>query len=127
MVVAKRAWVWLDSPAARRVMTLLAVASMGLSVFVLAKQYQLTDCLAAYNDRSAQATGARTEAAERDRSAQDRMWQAFADAGDPAKVPPDQAQAYAKAAFERFLKDRAEANKQRAQNPLPAPPSQVCH
>ena len=125
--MTKQIGAWLDSRGASRAVQVVALLALLLSVYVGVKQYRLASCLASYNDRSAKATGARTEAAERDRAAQDAMWQAFADAGDPQKVPPAQAQAYAKAAFEKFLKDRAQANAQRASNPLPAPPSEVCH
>lgn len=124
--MTSRVVVWLDSRSAFRAVQVMAALALFLSVFVGVKQYRLATCLADYNDRSAQATAARTEAAERDRAAQDRMWQAFADAGDPAKVPPAQARKYAADAFQTFLKERAEANKRRAQNPLPAPPSEVC-
>lgn len=126
-MVVNRVWRWLDSPAARRFMQLLAVISLVLSLFVLARQNSLTNCLSRYNDRAAKATAARTAAAEQDREAQDKMWQAFADAGDPNKVPPDKARDYAATAFKEFLLSRAEANLRRSQNPLPAPPSEVCH
>lgn len=125
--MTKQLGAWLDSRQAFRMVQIVALVALVLSVYVGVKQYRLASCLASYNDRSAKATAARTVAAERDRNAQDAMWQAFADAGDPQKVPPAQASAYAKAAFEKFLKDRAQANEQRAKNPLPAPPSQVCH
>ncbi len=117
---------WLDSRSAFRVVQVVAAAALVLSVFVGVKQYRLASCLADYNDRSARATGARTEAAEQDRQAQDRLFQAFSDASNPAKVPPAQARQYAQAAFKRFLEERAEANEQRARNPFPAPPAEVC-
>ena len=121
-----RVWSVLDSKVVTRAIQVVAVASLLLAVSVAGKQYSLTDCLARYQDRSAKATGARTEAAERDRLAQDALWQAIADASDPAKVPPSQAGAHVRKAFAAFLAARESANRQRAENPAPAPPSEVC-
>lgn len=117
---------WLDSRAANRMVQLVAVIALILSGYIGFRQYSLASCLADYSDRSARSSAARADAAEHDRQAQDAMWQAFADASDPAKVPPEKAHEYADAAFKSFLADRVEANRQRANNPPPAPPSQVC-
>lgn len=83
-------------------------------------------CVADYQDAAAESTRARSAAADQDRAAEDAMWQAFADAGDPTKVKPAEAQQYARAAFQKFLRERADARRQRADNPLPAPPSRTC-
>lgn len=112
------AWDW----AVRIAAGLALVVSFGLGVV----QYRYQWCKAGYDDRAARAAAARAAAAEQDRQAEDAMWQAFADAADPSKVPPVQARDYAKAAFARFLSSREQAREQRADNPLPAPPSQVC-
>lgn len=117
---------WLDSRAAFRAVQVVAALALLLSIFVGVKQYRLASCLASYNDRSAKATGARAEAAERDRAAQDALWQAIADTTDPNKVPPGHANAHIKQAFITFLAAREEANRQRRENPAPAPPSEVC-
>lgn len=103
-----------------------AVASLVLAIVVGVRQYELASCLADYNNAAAAATSARSAAADQDRQAEDAMWQAFADASDPKKVPPAQAQKYAMDAFNRFLASRRSAQDQRAHNPLPRPPSQTC-
>lgn len=117
---------WLDSRGAFRVVQAAAAAALLLSILIGVKQYTLASCLADYNDRSARATGARAEAAERDRAAQDRLWQAVDDSMNPQKVAPAQARDHVRAAFVQFLADRRAANEQRANNPPPAPPSQAC-
>ncbi len=108
------------------VVKVVAIIALVLSLIGLWRWNELAGCLASYADRSARATGARSDAAERDRLAQDALWQAIADASDPAKVPPAQAGDYVRKAFATFLAARAEANKKRAENPPPAPPSEAC-
>lgn len=119
-------WSWLDSKAVTRAIQVVAILSLLSAFFVGLRQYKLADCLADFADRNAKATSARADAAERDRLAQDRLWQAFADATNPQKVPPAQAGDHVRKAFAQFLQDREAANKQRAQNPPPPPPAQVC-
>ncbi len=104
----------------------VAIVALLLSLVGLWRWNELGNCLADYADRSAAATGARADAAERDRLAQDKLWQAFADASDPGKVPPGQAGDFVRKAFAQFLSDRADANRQRAENPPPPPPAEVC-
>jgi hypothetical protein len=117
---------FLDSRAADRLGKALAALTLLLTLFLLAERRSLSQCLASYANRDATATLGRSRAADRDRAAEDTMWQAFADSADPAKVPPEQAQEHAKKAFETFLAARAEANRQRKENPPPDPPSKVC-
>lgn len=105
---------------------IVAMLSLLASIAFGVRYYGYTACQAAWSDKTARSAAARTEAAEADRRAQDRMWQAFADASDPTKVPPGQARQYARDAFNRFLADRAEADRKRAENPAPRPPSEVC-
>lgn len=124
--VPRRAWSWLGTSAAARVTQVIAIGSLLLSFFVLGKQVSLTSCVAAYNDRASAATAARVIASEQDRRAEDDMWQAFADAADPSKVPPAQARQHATDAFNQFIATRADARRQRAENPFPAPPSKAC-
>ncbi len=116
-----RGWDW--GEVATRV-ALVAVVLVGTAVVAGWKEF--SECVADYQDKAAAATRARAAAADTDRQAEDDMWQAFADAGDPTKVPPAEAQAYAKKAFQAFLKQRADARRQRAASPLPAGPSNTC-
>ena len=114
---------WLNLDTANRALTLLLLAFVGYH----AVNYQnYVECVAAYQDRQAASNAARAAAADLDRGAEDDMWQAFADAGDPTKVPPAQAREYARAAFEKFLRIRSDARQQRAKNPLPEGPSEAC-
>lgn len=106
-----------------RVLTLVVLV---ITCYVLVQYRGFSECVATYDDQAARAGQARAAAADQDRQAEDAMWQAFADAGDPTKVKPADAQAYAKAAFQKFLAQRASARKQRTEHPLPAGPSQVC-
>lgn len=116
----------LDSRFVTRLVQLAAVASLILATVLAIKQYQFTGCLASYNEAFAKSSAARAAATEADRKAEDDMWQAFADAGNPQKVPPAEARKYAADAFQRYLKQRQQAREDRARNPLPAPPSQRC-
>lgn len=109
------------------VLRAVAILSLVVSGVVAAQTHSYVACKRRYDDRSAKATAARADAADHDRSAENAMWQAFADASDPNKVPPAQARQYAADAFTKFLRDRATANRQRTDNPPPAPPSEVCH
>lgn len=104
----------------------LTLVVLVMTCYVLVQYRGFSECVAKYDDQAARSTQARSAAADQDRQAEDAMWQAFADAGDPTKVKPADAQAYAKTAFEKFLNQRASARKQRADHPLPASPSQVC-
>ncbi|TAK89378.1 MAG: hypothetical protein EPO06_12005 [Burkholderiaceae bacterium] len=117
---------WLSSRAAIALAQFVALAALILSVFIGVQWRNFVNCLANYNDQYAAVTATRAAAADRDRAAEDAMWQAFQDAGNPAKVPPAQARQYAREAFDRYLAARQQARDDRARNPLPSPPKQAC-
>lgn len=121
--IAEKAKGWLESPAIYRVFQFVAVASLLIGLSVGIRQYNLTGCLAQYNDATNKATAARTEAAAADRKALDDMVQAIVDA---RALSPEQAQAAVNKALTGYLVARASADGQRKGNPLPGPPSQTC-
>jgi hypothetical protein len=106
-----------------RFMILLALVVVG---YVLIQYREFAECTARYNDAQAVSTRARAAAADRDRAAEDALWQAVADSGNPQVVPPDQAQKHIEKAFALFIQQRNQAREERARNPLPPGPSQVC-
>jgi len=111
----RRAITWLDSRTAIRIVQVMAAVALVLSVGVGFKQYQLTGCIARYNEANNISQRARSEAADLDRQAQDQLFRAISD--DPQH------------AFDRLRQyndTRAEADAQRARNPIPAPPSETC-
>lgn len=129
----RRRWVWRGRPiitkanaldVLNRVLTLVILVVVGIEI----NSYrEFTTCVARYDDQSARANAARSQAAQQDRDAEDAFLQALQDAGNPAKVPPAGAQKYAQAAFATYVNQRADTNRQRALHPLPVGPSQVCH
>lgn len=117
MTAARR---WLDSDRVTQGIKVIAVLSLLISLTVGVRQFVLTNCLAAYNEAVSVSTNARTSAAEADRQALDDMIKRVATArhsGDQKAIDE---------AFSQYLQARAFANGQRASNPLPAPPSQMC-
>lgn len=112
------AWDW----AVRVAAGLALVVSFGLGVV----QYRYQACKARYDDRAARASAERAEAAERDRLANAAVWRAIGEAFDPAVVPPARAGQHVKAAIQTFNVEREATDRQRSENPPPAPPSQVC-
>lgn len=111
---------WLDSAAVTRVLKVIAILSLLASLFVGVRQYELTACLAAYNDANNKATAARSDAAASDRAALDSMVKAIADAYDSGD------RTATRKALNEYLVARARGDGQRQGNPLPAPPSQTC-
>ncbi|WP_328339566.1 hypothetical protein [Micromonospora sp. NBC_00421] len=105
----------LNSSAADIAVKIVAVLALGLSVFIGVQHAQLTQCVADYNDASNRSQAARYAAAEQDRQAQDELFRSIA--GDPRSGIE---------ALRRYNEQRAQADEQRRQNPLPAPPSQRC-
>lgn len=105
----------LESPAVTLAATLVALVALILSIGVGIKQYQLSNCLAKYNDAASRATQARLLAADEDRAAQDDMFRAVA--ADPRS---------AIRAIKAYNEARASADKQRSEHPYPAPPSETC-
>ncbi len=120
---AVRAWRWLDSRAATRIIQLVAIASLILALFVGLRQYALADCLSTYSDDNARASAQRLLAAEQDRKALDEMISQVAGA---RSAPPAEAGRQVSDAFDKYLRQRAEADAQRKRNPPPPPPSERC-
>lgn len=106
---------WLDSRLATRIVQLVAVVALLLSVWFGVQQYQLTKCQARYAEASNASQRARAQASEVDRQAQDALFKAVAD--NPRT---------AIAAIRAYNTARAEADSQRAANPIPPPPSTNC-
>ena len=106
---------FLDSPGVTRVLQVVAALSLVLALVVGYKQYSLASCLQEYQDASAASTMARAAAAEQDRQAQDKLFQAIA--GDPK---------HAIDALREYNASRDEADKKRKDNPPPEPPSLRC-
>jgi hypothetical protein len=115
VVAARRVLAWLDSRAASRVAQAVAAIALVLSVGVGVREYALTQCQARYAESSNTSQRARAQAADLDRRAQDQLFQAIAD-------HPDQAIDSLRA----YNVSRAEADAQRARNPVPPAPSTSC-
>lgn len=115
VATARRAIVWLDSRSAIRIVQIMAAIALVLSVGIAVRQYQLTSCVARYNERSNESQRARAEAADSDRKALDDMLQVVADNPRGAFE-----------AIKHYNQVRAQADAQRARNPIPAPPSETC-
>lgn len=119
----RRARFWLESPRTYRIFQMIAIASLALGLVVGVKQYDLTQCLANYNEATAQATQLRASASAADRQALDDMIDAIVKARALAPADAQKAVGEALAAYQTT---RAYADGQRAAKPLPAPPSQTC-
>jgi hypothetical protein len=115
VAAARRVLVWLDSGAATRLAKVVAAVALVLSVAVGVKEYALTQCQARYAEASNSSQRARAQAADVDRRAQDRLFQAIAD--DPGN---------AIASLRSYNDARAMADAQRASNPVPPAPSTTC-
>lgn len=106
---------WLDSRDAARTVWLIATLTLVLCLVLAVKQYSLTKCQAAYAEASNASQRARAQAAEKDRQAQDQLFQAIADRPREAIV-----------ALRSYNDLRAVADAQRAKNPVPPAPSTNC-
>lgn len=124
MTGAVKAWRWLDSKVATRMIQLVAIVSLLLALVVGLRQFALADCLSRNVSESSNASVERLKAAEQDRKALDDMVSAFAAA---RSSPPAQAQAQVNAALDTYLAARRSADEQRRRNPPPPPPSQACN
>lgn len=113
----------LDHPAVTRFIQLVAIISLGIGVYTSQKIYQLTSCVATYNDVSNRVNKARAVTYERTTQSEDEMWLAF---NASAKLPPEQATKARQDALNQFLAQRAQAKRDRDKYPQPAPPSQTC-
>jgi hypothetical protein len=122
-VVAERAKNWLDSEGVTRLFKLVAVASLLASLFVGVQQYELTACLAAYNEMSNANTQLRGQAAAEERAALD-AWIAAVD--DARRQPAGSARDALDRAFDSYREARARIEGKRSVAPIPGPPSQTC-
>jgi hypothetical protein len=113
--IPRRLVAWLDSRQAARVVWLVALLALCVSVWFGSQQYQLTRCQARYAEVSNTSQRARAEAAEKDRRAQDQLFQSIAD--EPGS---------AISSLRSYNESRMAADKQRAANPIPPPPSTNC-
>lgn len=95
----------------------VSVLAMVLAVVSGLRSQSYARCQAAVNDALVAAQIGRDEAAAHDRQAVDRMVTDVLAARSPADT---------RAALERYRDTRAEADRNRAEHPLPAPPSQTC-
>lgn len=119
-MMTARAVRWLDSAAVTRSVQLIAIASLVLASVVGVRQYALASCLAEYADAHARANTARIEAAEQERAADSKLWAEIAEGMRTADGPR------VRRAVEDRDAARVEGDRQRRENPPPAPPSQRC-
>src|SRR5688572_6430424 len=96
-VVAERAKHWLDNPAMDRVFKVIALVSLLAALFVGVKQYELTACLAAYNEAANENTQLRGRAAAEERDALDQL---IASIDEARSVPAASARAALDIAFD---------------------------
>lgn len=122
-VVAERAKNWLDSESVTRLFKIVAIASLLASLFVGVKQYELTSCLATYNDASNANTQLRAAAAQEERENLDAMISTIAEA---PTLPAAERPAAFQSALADYLQTRAYIDGKREVMPIPAPPSQTC-
>lgn len=119
----ERAKYWLDSENVTRLFKVIAIVSLMASLFVGVKQYELTSCLATYNDASNANQQLRAAAAAEERESLDTMISAIAEV---QTVPAGSRQAAIAAAFQQYLQSRAYIDGKREVMPIPPPPSQTC-
>lgn len=104
-----------------RLTQILAAVSLAIALIVGIQQIRLNKCVAVWMDENSRINQIRTQASSQDRTAMDELVSAIATSGDrkdPAQAVRD--------ALQRYLKVRAEADRQRQLNPLPDAPSVVC-
>jgi hypothetical protein len=129
----------LDAPTTTRIFKILAMTSLLVSLFVAFQQYQLTDCLATYNETNNTRTRILTETALKERNAERRRDDALDSVFlDPSlQIPQDERTpddgARVRRLFAEYLDaardlaaQRAAADADRSANPVPPPPSLVC-
>lgn len=98
--------------------TLVIAVWFGIQQADLAKrQTAYSHCQAAVNDALVAAQNARATFADQDRAALDRM---------VLDITKATSRADTEAALQRYQQTRATTDLERAQHPLPAPPSQAC-
>lgn len=106
---------WLDSDQANRIGKIMAVVALTASLILGYAVYRQNQCQAAYAAASNTSQRARAEAAEKDRKAQDILFQAIADNPRQAIV-----------SLREYNTARQAADAQRASNPIPPAPSTRC-
>jgi uncharacterized protein HemX len=106
---------WLDSRAADRAGKVFAAVALSVSLVLGYAVYQQNRCQAAYAAAANASQRARSEAAEKDRQAQDILFKAIADRPREAI-----------SALREYNTARDEADAQRDQNPVPPAPSTRC-
>lgn len=106
---------WLDSRAADRAGKVFAAVALTLSLVLGYAVFRQNVCQADYAAASNANQRARADAADVDRKAQDAMFDAIAD--NPRN---------AITAIRAYRDQRRAADAQRAQNPIPPPPSTRC-
>lgn len=105
----------LNSRVVEAAIRVLVVVSFFGMIYVGGREYVLSRCLASYDNAVAKTNALRLGAADQDRAAQDALFQSI------AKDPRSAVQA-----LQAYNEQRAQANKKRADNTAPAPPSQRC-
>lgn len=115
VAAAVRVKTWLESRQANLAWKAMALAALLLSVAIGVQQIRMTGCQARYNEASNISQRARAEAAATDRVAIDALLVAVAD--NPRSAID---------AVRAYNESRRQADVQRAQNPVPPPPSETC-
>jgi hypothetical protein len=111
---APRGFRWADQPIGRAIVTVLAIVSLGLSLFVGYQYVGLIDCLRDTARIDAQRTKAIADVTDHERAA-DRALLAAPLGSDPVGD-----------LRRRALEARAETDRVRAANPAPAPGAADC-
>jgi hypothetical protein len=103
------------------VVLVIATASLGISGANEASnrnfrnhQARITACQTQYNETVVRVVAARADAASQDRDTLDNLLKTVATATQPTQV---------EAALQKYIKDRASADAERARSPLPEPPN----
>lgn len=104
---------------------ILAILTVASSALTLNRQAAFIACAATYSEQAARAFNARTMAAEQDRAALNALVTRVARA---TTTSPDPAvrRAEVNAALADYVAETAQADRERAATPFPAPPSEVC-
>lgn len=114
---------WKLSDVGDLVLKFIVILTLVFGVYSYKGYRDLATCVAKYNNQQAANSKALRDAADKDRVALDEY--VFALDG-LRKLPPAEAQAKARAAFDRFVQTRRETNEAREKNPPPPPPSEQC-
>lgn len=105
-----------DTQAGHRVVAVLVLISVIAVSYLMWRQQEQTECNARYNREQARAQQARADAAERDRRALEKM------VTELLEGPPGRGREI----LEEFRRTLDETDRQREENPVPAPPADLC-